>query len=391
MTLEEQAKRCQNIIERAPIGIYQSTPDGKFLLANRSLLKMMRLDNFEELVLIDLEKEWYHPDFPRSKFKEQLERDGEVTGFESVWMRKDGVPIIVRENAIAVRDANGGMMFYEGTVEDISDCKKAEIALTKAHEELMGKAVELERFNRDLGQFAFAASHDLLEPLRMITCYTALLEKRLQDQLDPDTREYIGYTMEGARRMYQMINDLLAFSNVARQRISPQPIRAKEVLERVLRNLKTSIDESCATVTYDSLPVVMADEIQLELLFQHLIENAIKYQNSKSPEVHVSAKKNENQWIFSIRDNGIGIHPRYFESIFALFKRLHTHEKYSGTGVGLAVSKRIVEGHGGQIWVESEMGKGATFYFSIEQHNSDSNQSVETANEKENSQSQVNA
>jgi PAS domain S-box-containing protein len=234
-----------------------------------------------------------------------------------------------------------------------------------AEEALKEKTEELARSNRDLEQFAYVASHDLQEPLRMVTSYVQLLAKRYKGKLDSDADEFIGFAEDGAIRMCKLINDLLTYSLVGTRGKELEPTDCKTVLDQSLNNLKVAIEENGAVVTHDPLPTVMADRPQLGQLFQNLIGNAIKFRSNEPPRVHVSASRNGNGWIFSVRDNGIGITAEYSKSIFIIFQRLHSRQEYAGTGIGLAICKKIVERHGGHIWVESEVGKGATFYFTL--------------------------
>jgi light-regulated signal transduction histidine kinase (bacteriophytochrome) len=223
----------------------------------------------------------------------------------------------------------------------------------------------LARSNTELEQFAYVASHDLQEPLRMISSYVQLLSRRYKGQLDADADEFIAYAVDGTLRMQQLINDLLAYSRVGTRGKPPVPTNFEDVFSKAIANLKMAIVESGVVVTHDQLPTALADELQMVQLFQNLIGNAIKFRNKENPQVHVSARPEGREWIFSIRDNGIGIDPQFHDRIFVLFQRLHGREEYPGTGIGLTVSKKIVERHGGRIWLESELGKGTTFYFSI--------------------------
>jgi signal transduction histidine kinase len=230
---------------------------------------------------------------------------------------------------------------------------------------LTRQAQELTRSNTDLEQFAYVASHDLQEPLRMVASYTQLLARRYRGRLDADADDFINYAVDGANRMQTLINDLLAFSRINTKAQGFTSVDCNLALERALGNLKHAIDESRATVTHDALPTLQADAAQMSQLFQNLIGNAVKFHGIEPPRVHLSAQQPGGEWRFSISDNGIGIDPQFAGRIFAIFQRLHGKEKYPGTGIGLAICKRIVERHGGRIWVESEAGKGSTFYFTV--------------------------
>lgn len=234
-----------------------------------------------------------------------------------------------------------------------------------AEEKLRGVVTDLERSNAELQQFAYVASHDLQEPLRMVASYTQLLARRYKGRLDADADEFIAFAVDGANRMQMLINDLLQYSRVGTRGKPFEPTDTKTVLDQTVSNLDVAIKESGAVLTHDTLPTVMADATQLTQVFQNLIGNAIKFRSKETPRIHVSAKEKENEWVFSVRDNGIGIDPQYFDRIFVIFQRLHGKTEYPGTGIGLAVCKRIVERHGGRIWIESEEGKGSTFYFTI--------------------------
>lgn len=224
---------------------------------------------------------------------------------------------------------------------------------------------ELARSNRDLEQFAYVASHDLQEPLRMVATYTQLLAERYQGKLDENADKYIHYAVDGALRMQRLVQDLLAFSRIGRQGNQFRILDCNEALETALQNLHTTIQESGAQIALEQLPSVMGDRSQLTQVFQNLIGNAIKFRASETPEIRVSAALRGKEWLISVSDNGIGMAPEYLDSVFLIFKRLHTRAEYPGNGIGLAICKKIVEQHGGRIWAESQPGQGATFRFTL--------------------------
>lgn len=244
------------------------------------------------------------------------------------------------------------------TIYDVTDKREAAQALER-------QANELKRSNEDLQQFAYVASHDLQEPLRMVIGYMGLLEKRYTGKLGPEANEFIGFAVDGAKRMQALINDLLVYSRTGTQGKEAQEVDSNAVLGRTLETLNITIQENNARVTHDQLPLVRAEGTQLGQLFQNLIGNALKYRNGAAPEIHIGCQRAGNYWEFSVRDNGIGIDPQFAQKIFVIFQRLHTKETYPGTGIGLAVCKKIVERHGGRIWVESKPQEGSTFYFTL--------------------------
>ena len=245
--------------------------------------------------------------------------------------------------------------------------EKLELEITerkRADEALARQTQELARSNAELEQFAYIASHDLQEPLRMVSSYTQLLARRYRGQLDSDADDFIAFAVDGAERMQPLIRDLLEYSRIGSRGNAPEPTNLEEVLDAALANLTAAIEESDAEVTRDPLPTLSVDASQLTQLFQNLIGNALKFRH-ETPRVHVSAVTEEDLVTFSVRDNGIGIQSDYVERIFAIFQRLHTRDEYAGTGIGLAVCRRIVERHDGRIWAESEPGVGTTFYFTL--------------------------
>jgi len=232
-------------------------------------------------------------------------------------------------------------------------------------ERLKQITAELQHSNTELEQFAYVISHDLQEPLRMVSSYTQLLAKRYSDKLDNDADEFIAYAVDGTKRMQSLLHDLLEYSRVGTRGKPFGLVNCERIVEQAMANLKIAIEECGASVSYDVLPTIMGDEGQLVRLFQNMIGNAIKFRREEAPQVHISAKRMNNIVTFSVKDNGIGIDPQHSQSIFEIFRRLHTREEYPGTGMGLAICKKIVERHGGHISVQSQPGQGSTFYFSV--------------------------
>ncbi len=280
-------------------------------------------------------------------------------------VRSDGELRFLTSQGEVTRDSAGKAVWMVGAVHDLTERKRNEEAVLKSREELAAQAEELARSNSELEQFAYVASHDLQEPLRMVASYVQLIQRRYKGKLDSDADEFISFAVEGSNRMQALINDLLTYSRVGTRGKPLVPVDAAAPLKRALENLQVAIDESKAVVKVAPLPTVKADESQLVQLFQNLLSNAIKYRGPATPEIHVSAARDGQAWHFAVRDNGIGIDPRHFDRIFIIFQRLQARDETSGTGIGLALCKKIVERHGGRIWVESAPGKGSTFHFTI--------------------------
>ncbi len=286
-------------------------------------------------------------------------RNGEhISHYESVKKCKNGLLVNVSTTASPILDKSGNATAIAIIARDISQSKMAALALR-------AKSDELARSNADLEQFAYMISHDLREPLRTITSYVQLLQTRYRDKLDDEANEFIGFATEGAKRMTVQINDLLTYSRVGYAVFQFEDINAGEVLETALDNLQESIRNRHAEIVYSVLPQICAGRIQLLQLFQNLIGNAIKFNKSDVPKIQISARNTEAGWLFSISDNGIGIEKKFTDKVFKIFQRLHTMEEYEGTGIGLAICKKIVERHDGKIWCESEPGRGSVFHFTL--------------------------
>lgn len=262
-------------------------------------------------------------------------------------------------HSLPMRNANGEVIGGINIVHDITARKHAE-------EMLLEKNNELIRSNQELEQFAYVASHDLKEPLRMISSYTQLLQKRYKDKLDTQAEEYIEFASDGARRMSHLINDLLEYSRIGRLNTATQEIDCNDILEIVKQNLQQQIQSTNAIIISNDLPVIKSSFTYMVQLFQNLVGNALKFRSNNTPVIEITAENIKNQYCkFCIKDNGIGIDPHHIERIFIIFQRLHTREEYPGTGIGLAISKKIVEFHGGQLWAESVKGEGTSFYFTL--------------------------
>jgi light-regulated signal transduction histidine kinase (bacteriophytochrome) len=267
-------------------------------------------------------------------------------------LAKDDLEIQVAQRTEELRDTNIRLSV------ELDERRRAEQQLTHY-------TAELARSNAELEQFAYVASHDLQEPLRMVASFTQLLGKRYRGKLDQDADEFIGFAVDGATRMQRLINDLLAYSRVGTRGRPFVLIDCNIVFRQARDNLAKAIEDSGAIIFQEHLPLIFADEVQFIQLFQNLVANAIKFRGLEPPQIQVSAEPKGPEWVFAVKDNGIGIAPEHQERIFSIFQRLHQRSEYPGTGIGLAICKKIVERHGGRIWVESQVGKGSTFYFSI--------------------------
>ncbi len=357
----EQALRRANdynrsLLEASLDPLVTISPDGKITDVNKATELVTGLTR-QELVGTDFSDYFTNPQKARAGYQ-QVFREGWVQDYELEVRHRDGHLTPVVYNASLYRDEAGKVTGVFAAARDITERKRAEEALKEY-------SAELARSNADLQQFAYVASHDLQEPLRMVASFTQLLARRYQGKLDADADEFIGYAVDGARRMQALINDLLTYSRVGTQGKEFAPTDCEDLLEGVLTNLQKATKETAAVVTHDPLPTVWGDAPQLAQVLQNLIANALKFHGPEPPRVHISVQSRDGDWRFSVRDNGIGIDPQYADRIFVLFQRLHPMAEYPGTGMGLAIAKKIVERHGGRIWVESEPGKGSNFCFTI--------------------------
>jgi PAS domain S-box-containing protein len=353
--------RYRGLLEAAPDAMVVVNQNGEIVLLNVQAEKQFGYRRDE---LVGQKVKNIIPD----GFAERLIADGNRsaadalaqqigTGIELSGRRKNGSRFPIEIMLSPLESAEG--ILVTAAIRDITERKRSE-------EHLVKTVAELKRSNDELQQFAYVASHDLQEPLRMVASYTELLARRYHGRLDSDANEFIAFAVDGCNRMQGLIKDLLAYSRTGTSGKALRKISGEDALSEALTNLRAAVEQSCAVVTHGSLPTITTDGTQLAQVFQNLVGNAIKYRRTEDLRIHVSAiKSGGNEWIFSVQDNGLGIDPQYFKRIFILFQRLHGRDEFAGTGIGLAVCRKIVERLGGRIWVESQPGKGSTFYFSL--------------------------
>jgi PAS domain S-box-containing protein len=356
--LRESEDKFKYVFDNSSVGKSITSPTGEAQM-NKAFCEMLGYSP-EELQKI----RWQDISDPADIDSTQKEVEALISGQKSAarfikrYLHKNGSVVWADVSTSLRRDGQGKPLYFMTTVIDISERKRAEEALQVT-------LADLERSNADLEQFAYVASHDLQEPLRMVSSFTQLLGQRYKGKLDKDADEFIGFAVDGANHMQRLINDLLLYSRVGTRGKPPAPVPANLALDRALENLKLALKESQAEVKREPLPTVTADDVQLTQVFQNLIANAIKFHDEKPPRITVTCRERGSEWVFSVSDSGIGIDPDYLERIFIIFQRLNPPGKYSGTGIGLAICKKIVQRHGGRIWAESKPGKGSTFYFSL--------------------------
>ena len=366
-SLRQERFLIDTLLDHISDHIYFKDQQSRFIRVNRALARAFKLSD-PSGANGKTDFDFFLPEHARQALSDEqeiLRTAKPLIGREEKETWPDGSVTWVSTTKQILRNEAGETIGTFGISRDITARKVAEEALAQ-------KTRELIRSNKELEEFAYVASHDLQEPLRMIASYTQLIARRYQGALDAEADEFIKYAVDGATRMQVLINDLLAYSRVGTHGKSFELTDCSEVVARVLENLKIAIDESRAAVRSSSLPTIMADATQLTQLFQNLISNAIKFRAGQPPEIQIDADRTQDPqaparqgWRFSVRDNGIGIEQKYFDRIFVIFQRLHGRDEYPGTGIGLAICKKIVERHGGRIWLESEPGKGTTFYFTI--------------------------
>jgi signal transduction histidine kinase len=355
--LQAEQNRLHHILDSLPVGISVIDPNGRPMIMNRVIndfiLSVPQASpnniDYEEVIayLPGSEIPLKANEWPVAR---ALRKGESVSGEELELKRTDGSMISILCFGVPIRDEDGIIGGIEAFV-DITNQKKAERALAHSNEELQ--------------QFAYVASHDLQEPLRMVISYLSLLKKRYRDELDDQAKDYIDYAVDGGKRMKALIDDLLQYSRVETKVKPSSPVDMNEVASRTLMNLELPIKENGAEIIVENLPTVNGDRMQLGQVLQNLVSNAIKFRGEARPEVRIGCSLDHEKWVFSVRDNGIGIDMDYAGRIFQMFQRLNSNDRYEGTGVGLAIVKKIVERHGGKVWVESQLGKGSTFFFSI--------------------------
>lgn len=353
--LRRAEQKFRALLEAAPDAMVITGPIGHIDLVNNRAQRLfdLRRDQLRDEVITRLVPEW----------SESLGSHAD----NLYGLRSDGLRFPIEVTCSPLQTTEGRITIY--AIRDITDRKRAESQIRELNllleQKVRERTAELTRSNDDLAQFAYVASHDLKEPLRTIAIFTELLDQEHGESLNPQAQEGLTYILSGVRRMHELIDDLLAYSQVESRESNVKPVDLNAVVQEALFNLHRVIQEAGAEVTADPLPTVTGDRVQLTQLLQNLVGNSIKYRSKESPRIHISFALDVFENVISVRDNGIGIDPRYAESVFKLFKRLHVREEYPGNGVGLAICRRIVERHGGRIWIESDGATGSTFHFTM--------------------------
>ena len=397
--LKRSKFQFQALIQNLNVGVALVDNDGRFSVVNPTFMRMFGLNSDLDILNVN-SQDWslwkvYGEDNKLLDVDEHPVRKVAISGKPVknqlvsvhnpgsnylVWMLVSADPIFNKDGTLNKIICT----YYDYTERKLDDERNQELLKNKLHltdelklsnqelretqNELMDTIKKLEISNKELKNFAYVTSHDLREPLRMITSFLQLLERRYYDQLDQDANDFIKYAVDGAKRLDSMINDILIYSKVTKGRELSE-VNFNKVIKKVYINLISSIEETNAEITYDSLPTLITDESLMIQLFQNLIANAIKYRRKEKPKIYINVNEEENKYIFSVKDNGIGIDQKHVTKIYTIFKRLHTSDEYEGTGIGLAIVQKIVQQFGGEIWVDSELGKGSTFYFTIPKNN----------------------
>ena len=371
---ERAAQYARSLLEASLDPLVTISADGKITDVNEAATRATGVPR-GELVGTDFSNYFTEPERAREGYKQVFAR-GFVTDYPLTVHHRNGTLMDVLYNASVYTDARGNVLGVFAAARDVTAQKQVEAEL-KRHKERLEVLVQertaaleaankdLVRSNENLGQFAYVASHDLQEPLRIMASFSQLLARSYKGRLDADADEFIGYIVDAAGRMQKLITDLLAYSRAGHKGAEREAVDCNQIVRRVVANMEVAMQAGGGRVTFDPLPTIQAHEASMIQLFQNLIGNALKFRGKEPPTVHVGARPGNHAWTFSVRDNGIGIEAQYYDRIFAIFQRLHTREEYSGTGIGLSICKKIVDNLGGRIWVESEVGKGTTFYFTI--------------------------
>ena len=357
--IEQQWRLFDTALSHMPDSIYIFDRQGRFVYANKTLLQLWQ-KSLEEVRGKTMSELGYPPELVRKvlrQFRAVMKTREPIRDETSLSYPAQG-PRQYEYIFVPICGESGEVEAIAGSTRDITERKTAQEILRRQAEELV-------RMNEDLEHFAYAAAHDLQEPLRMVSIFTQLLGRRYSGRLDEQADAYIRHAVEGAQRMEMLVRDLLAYTRVAVAGEASEEVDAEKVLTKTLCSLAAAIDQSGAVISHTPLPAVSVQEVHLQQLFQNLIGNAIKYQSKDTPRIHISAVEHDDMWRFAIQDNGIGIEDQYKEQIFGLFKRLHSNTEYEGTGIGLAICQKIVQRYNGRIWVESRPGEGSTFFFTI--------------------------